>query len=80
MEISKQDFERWKLADAVTREVLDMMKSRNDEICRQLGLGACLGNESLHGVAVGRVEEINYFLNLEYEDLFSEVVINPKKE
>lgn len=80
MKIDRNDFERWKLSDPVTREVLKMMAERKLQIGEQMCDGACLGSESEHGIAVGRSREIDDFINLKYDDLFDKVEIKTPKE
>ena len=69
MEINKEEWDHWKQANPVTLEVLKVLRERKAKVANQLGLGACLGNESEHGRAVGTYCEIDNLLEMEYEDL-----------
>jgi len=71
MLIDKEQFQEW-LLNPVTKEVKAVMQERRLKVAVDLAGGACLGNESEHGIAVGRVREINDYLEMNYEDLKGE--------
>ena len=68
MRISKDDYDQW-LVSAVTREVKAVMFERREKLKEGMAGGAYLGRDAEHGMAVGRCEEIDDFLNMTYEDM-----------
>lgn len=59
----------------MTREVHQVLRERMDLIAHRLAQGACLGNEPEHGKAVGHYGEIKDLLDLTYEDIVPEVLV-----
>jgi hypothetical protein len=70
--IEQSDFHEWKHENPVTIEIFRILRERQTKIGKQLASGACLGNHTEHGKAVGRFLEINDLLEMSYEDLFED--------
>ena len=66
MEISRNDFDQWKV-NAVTREVFKVLEERRQKIAHELASGVAITPDA--GEYVGRYKEISELLEWTYDDL-----------